>query len=68
MFLADTERFLLNSVHKDNIRLAAPSRIICDSRTADACTIYFDIWNSQKGSQMCMFVNRSASFDGLHLK
>ena len=53
----DAERFLLNSVHKDNICLAAPPRIVRNSRTADACTIYFDIWNSQKGSWMRMFMN-----------
>ena len=47
---ADAERFLLNSVHKDNIRLAASPRIVRDSRTADSCTIYFNIWDSQKGS------------------
>jgi len=54
---ADAERFLHNSVHKDSIHLAAPPRIIHSSRTADMCTIYFDIWDSQKGSQMCFFIN-----------
>ena len=61
----DAERFLLNSVHKDNIRLAAPPRVIRDSRTTDACTIYFDIWDSQKGSQMHTFVNRSINAGSL---
>ena len=53
----DAERILLNSVHKDNICLAAPPRVVRNLRTADACIVYFDIWDSQKGSQMCTFVN-----------
>jgi len=59
MTLADTKRFLLNSAHKDNIRLAASPRFVCDSRTTNACTIYFDIWDSQKGPWMRTFVNQS---------
>jgi len=62
---ADAEHFLHNSVYKDNIRLAAPPRIVHDSRTADACTIYFDIWDSQKGSQMCFFINQSINIGRL---
>ena len=50
---------LASSVYKDSIRLATPPRIVCDSRQADTCTIYFNIWDSQTGSQMKSFVDHS---------
>ena len=39
--------------------LAALPRIVRDSRSADSCTVFFDIWDSQKGSRMKTFINRS---------
>jgi len=57
--LKDASLILTSSVYKDNIRLAAPPRIVCNSRRADICSIYFDIWDSQTGSQMKPFVDCS---------
>ena len=50
---------LSSSVYKDSICLATPPRIVRDSRQADTCTIYFDIWDSQTGSRMKSFVDHS---------
>jgi len=55
----DAFLILFSSVYKDNIRLAAPPRIVHDSRHANTCSIYFNIWDSQTGSQMKSFINCS---------
>jgi len=55
----DAEAILSSSVFKDSICLAAPPQIVCNSRCADTCTVYFDIWDSQTGSRMKSFVDCS---------
>jgi len=55
----DAFLILASSVYKDSIRLAAPPRIVCDSRWADTCSIYIDIWNSQTGFWMKSFIVHS---------
>ena len=55
--LKDASLILASSVYKDSICLAAPPRIVHNSRWADTCSIYFDIWNLQTGSQMKSFVD-----------
>ena len=55
----DASLILSSSVYKDSIHLAAPPRIVCNSRRADTCSIYFDIWNSQTGFWMKSFVDCS---------
>jgi len=57
--LKDASLILASSVYKDSIRLAVPSRIVRNSRRADTCSIYFNIWDSQTGSWMKSFVDRS---------
>ena len=55
----DASLILFSSGYKDSICLATPPRIVRDSRQADICTIYFDIWDSQTGSQMKFFIDYS---------
>jgi len=50
---------LSSSVYKDSIHLATPPRIVHDSRHADTCSIYFDIWDLQTGFWMKSFVDCS---------
>jgi hypothetical protein len=60
----DARRSLSSSVYADHIQLAAPPRIVRDSKTSDTCTIFFDIWDSQTGSRMKAFVGRSVNIRG----
>jgi len=55
----DASLILASSVYKDSICLAAPHRIVHDSRHADICSIYFDIWDLQTGFQMKSFIDHS---------
>ena len=55
----DAFLILTSSVYKDSIHLATPPRIVCDSRQADTCTIYFNIWDLQTGPWIKSFVDRS---------
>jgi len=55
----DASLILASSVCKDSIRLAAPPRIVHDSKWADTCSIYFDIWDLQTGSWMKFFIDHS---------
>ena len=57
--LKDASLILASSVYKDSIRLATPPRIVHDSRWADTCTIYFDIWDLQTGCRMKSFIDCS---------
>jgi len=57
--------FVSPSVYKDSICLATPPRIVCNSRHANTCSIYFDIWNSQTGFWMKSFVNHSFNMGGM---
>ena len=55
----DASLILTSSVYKNSFCLAAPPRIVHNSRQADTCSIYFDIWNSQTGSRMKFFIDHS---------
>jgi len=61
----DASLILASSVYKDSICLAAPLRIVHDSRWADTYTIYFDIWDSQTGSRMKSFIDRSLNIGSM---
>jgi len=61
----DALRDLSSSVHSDYIHLAAPPRVVHDSRRADSCCIYFDIWDSQSGSRSCYLSDRSIPMAGV---
>ena len=55
----DAEDIILSSIFCKNIHLTASPQVICDSKRMDGCTIYFNIWDSQMGSQMKTFINCS---------
>ena len=57
-------RSLSSSAHSALIQLAAPPRVIRDTRRSDSCTIYFDIWDSQAGSCSKSLDRRSLLVEG----
>jgi len=61
----DALRDFSSSVHSDFFWLAAPPRIVRDSRRADTCCIYFNIWDSQSGSRSRHLSDRSISMAGV---